>query len=135
MSKQELWGAVLTQALNDAKGSGMPEAPPEARALLAQRVRDWIGTEDFLDICDLAGVLITEAEPRFREALAEGPVNQEVGDRYDGLAPEVLEEVLGTRLDRRRYLRYLRTLDPIHAASTVLQHLDAGLTERDALSG
>lgn len=62
---RRLWRAVLVQGLREAKGqiinTGGAVTPAGRRAALSM-ARDWIGSRDFREVCDLAGISVSAAE-------------------------------------------------------------------------
>lgn len=68
-----LWRAVLVQALREARGhiaNTGGAIPPAGRKLELRRARDWIGSRDFREVCELAGVSVTAEEAL---AAVDGP--------------------------------------------------------------
>ncbi len=68
--EQALWAAVITQALMDAASRS---AKQEARKDKT-RALDWLGehTDDFVDVCDLAGLDPSYVSTRASRAVAGG---------------------------------------------------------------
>jgi hypothetical protein len=62
---RRLWRAVLVQALREAKGQIVNTGgaiPPGSRNLEQRRARDWIGSRDFREVCELAGFTLSAEE-------------------------------------------------------------------------
>lgn len=73
---RRLWRAVFVQALREAKGSIINTGGAGSRLHLhleQRRARDWIGSRDFREVCDLAGLELT-AEAVF--AAIDGPFGE-----------------------------------------------------------
>lgn len=62
---RRLWRAVLVQALREARGHIINTGGAltvTGHHAERRRAREWIGSRDFREVCELAGVSITAAE-------------------------------------------------------------------------
>lgn len=71
---RKLWRAVLVQALKEAHGNILNTGgkyAPHTRRAIQRTARDWIGSRDFREVCELAGVILN---PRDVLARIDGPL-------------------------------------------------------------
>lgn len=62
---RKLWRAVLVHALREAKGQVVNVGgayTPAARQAEVRRACDWVGSRDFREVCEMAGVTLSRAE-------------------------------------------------------------------------
>lgn len=52
----DLWVAVLQRGISDALGHVEDNAKRGPRALAVRQARDWLGTQDFREVCIMAGL-------------------------------------------------------------------------------
>lgn len=104
--ERHLWIAVLQQAFDDALGRGAPASPAEVQRHAQREALEWLDSEDFLLVCDLAGVDPAETRKRFPKVVLDS--DEDPADRYEGLDPAVIDQVQHTQLDRIAYLDALR---------------------------
>ena len=129
MEPVNLWRAVLHRAWLDALGVGIP---PDNRVEARSEIRAWLDTPDFNEVCVNAQLHPARQRARFTQALLGVEPCAGHLERYGGLAPDVVEELRFTQLDRPSYVRRLRKLDPGTALARVTEDLDRGLRPREA---
>lgn len=64
-----LWQAVLHQALSDAAGIKPSGTMAASLAVERRRIAAWVGGQDFVEVCDLAGVEPGPVRARIEAAL------------------------------------------------------------------
>lgn len=129
MDERQLWSAVLAQAAKDASHGGMAGVPLTRKRAERSRLRRWLGSADFLEVCALAGVDVQETRQGLLKKLlddVEGPGEDWIEARYAGLSAEVRDEIELTRLDRAGLIRRLATMDQQEAHAIVRRALDKG---------
>lgn len=78
---RQMWGEVLQRALDDAFGAVVGSTSGHTAEAERKRARDWIGTRDFREVCELAGI-----EPEaVLAAIQTGALQQRVKARADRL--------------------------------------------------
>jgi len=120
-----LWRAVIKQAIDDARGFRLGASVGRERA--QADVMQWLNSQDFIRVCEMAGLNPDKIRSRFPDVQAQSAVD----NLYEGLSGDVIDALECTQLDKPRYIRMLRSLaEPL---SRVEADLDRGVRVTEAL--